>query len=101
MNFMRPSPPGRITLVTCPCTHPVPPLPGKCNDGGGEKVPRWEEFAWSGVVAVSRREPGPRDRLPIQSLHVPPYQQKGVFHRPGLQFAGVKCELVTEVRPLP
>lgn len=101
MNFIRPSPPGRITLVTCPCIHPMSPAPGKCNDGGGEKLPRWEKFAWSGVVAVGRRERGDHGWPSNPVFAGAAVSTKGVFHRRGLQVAGVKCELVTEMRPLP
>lgn len=41
------------------------------------------------------------DRLRKPPVHVLPIQQIGDFHRRGLQLAGVKCQLVTEVRPLP
>ena len=51
------------------------------------------------AVDAGERERRTGNRIPVQCLHVLRYQQKGVFHRPGLQLAGVKCELVTEVRP--
>jgi hypothetical protein len=96
----------RITLVTSPGRHPLSPFLRKCNHGvednaPGKKCHPGRNLHSLDVANVWRREKRTIIASRFQSLHVPPHQQKGDFHRPGLPLAGVKCELVTEVRPSP
>jgi hypothetical protein len=106
MNFSPMSLGLRITLVTTACTHPVSSFLRRCDHDVEEKRHRVKLADPGGIcIAWSGRRRGRKkntvDRLASQPLHVPLHQQKGVFHRPGLPLAGVKCELVTEVRPSP
>jgi len=95
-----------ITLVTSPGRHPVSPSRLKCNHGvedntPGKKCHPGRNLPSLEVAKVRRREKRTMIASRFQSWHVLLHQQKGVFHRPGLPLAGVKCELVTEVRPSP
>jgi len=105
MKFTRLSRGTRITVVTSVCNH-------LCRDfslnaimdrgkWSGEKMLPREKFAWSG--SSRRKLTGELNPVSLraQPLQVSPFLQISDFHRPRWQLAGVKCELVTEVRPLP
>ncbi len=105
MNFRPRSQRRRITLVTSPvtihCRHSLVNaimISGKIAPGKkcrpGQKLHGQEAI-------VGRRHDQFRRASSSSTVHVPWFHQIGVFHRPGWQLAGVKCQMVTEVRPSP
>jgi hypothetical protein len=104
MEFKPPSREARITVVTSTCTQSVLSFRRKCDYEIEQTAPGRKCRPGRYLHSLEVTDPGAsegRDGSSFRRLRAcPAVSSNKVFHRPGLQLAGVKCELVTEVRPL-